>query len=121
MSLIDLENLQDKRCIEKINENFFSRHFRAHRNHDVFDYKSLQRTIDYMRGIYGQESYHPGFGKLMGDMLTDDSLEVNENGFIRYDILAKRMIELHLSGIIDKTFNMYIRKLFHNYSRALAN
>ena len=57
----------------------------------------------------------------MGDMLTDDSLEVNENGFIRYDILAKRMIELHLSGIIDKTFNMYIRKLFHNYSRALAN
>ena len=115
--MLDLENLEDQACIEALNKYFY-RHFFEKRKEITF--RTVMYFLEQMTNLFGSDGFQPGFGKLLGDMLVSDVLQKKDKSKLKSYLLADRIVWTHMAAIKDKTFNMYTRKLLHNYSREMS-
>ena len=60
--MLDLENVEDPECIDAINESIFTSYFQ--KNDKLLFHKLILHKL-VMGGLYGIDSWHKGYGKMM--------------------------------------------------------
>ncbi len=99
LSLLNLEQIEDNECIEAINDSIFPHLFKFTTE---MGYSDLMDQLMRKGGIYGIDGFHPGFGDLLADLLTQDIFDKHVNQskpVLRGGKMCRKILQTHIYGI----------------------
>ena len=109
-----MENLDDKKCIDAINDSIFSSYYSFY---PVLSFSKMLNHLLKRYSYHGQNGFHKGFGDIMANLLIKE-IKKSSHGHMRPDKnkpfrLVNRVLRVHTAGINDKSLNKTILRLIH--------